>query len=85
MRLTPGLTAIYPALGAAATSIAGSSGGVSRIAGAAEYVIEGCMNLKDAVENTTKQAMAIKQVSLRGMEINDFICIGTTTLKKINT
>jgi hypothetical protein len=38
-------------LGAAATSIAGVSGGVSRIAGSAQDAIEGRVNLKDAVGN----------------------------------
>ena len=51
MRLTPGLTAINLPLGAAAASIAEISGGVSRIAGAAQDAIEGRINLRDAVGN----------------------------------
>ena len=61
MRLAPGLTDINPALGASAVSIAGISWGVLRIAGAAEDAIEGRVNLRDAVGNIKKQAMAVKQ------------------------
>jgi hypothetical protein len=60
MRLTPGLAAINPMLGAATVSIAGISGGVSRIAGAAQNAIEGRMNFKDAIGNIKPQAMAVK-------------------------
>ncbi len=60
MRLTPGLTAINPALGAAAASIAGILGGVSRIEGAAQDAIEGRTIFKDVVGNIKQQAMAVK-------------------------
>ncbi len=61
LRLTPALTAINPMLGAAAASVAGISGGVSRIAGSAQDAIEGRVNLRDAVGNIKQQAMAVKQ------------------------
>ncbi len=61
MRLTPGLTAINPMLGAATASIAGISGGVSRIARAAEDATRGRMNFKDAIRNIKQQVTAVKQ------------------------
>jgi hypothetical protein len=63
MRLAPGLTAINQALGVPAASIAGISGGVSRIAGAAEDAIEGRMNFKDVVGNIKKQGMTVHKLT----------------------
>ncbi len=48
--LAPGFTAINPALGLVATSIASILGGVSRIAKAAEDAIEVRMNFKMPME-----------------------------------
>ena len=61
LRLTPALTAINPMLGAAAISIAGISGGVSRIAGSAQDAIEGRVHLRDDVGNIKQQTMVVKQ------------------------
>ena len=66
MMLASGLTAINQALGAATTSIAGISGGVSRIAGAAEDAIKGRMSFKNVVGNIKQQVMVVKQAYAEG-------------------
>jgi hypothetical protein len=56
-------------LGAAAASVAGISGGVSRIAGSAQDAIEGRVNLRDVVGNIKQQAMVVKQAYGEGQTV----------------
>jgi hypothetical protein len=69
MRLAPGLNAINLALGAAASSVYGVTGYISRIAGVAQDNIEGRMNFKDVVGNIKQQAMAVKQAYGEGKSV----------------
>jgi len=61
LRLTPAITAITYMLGAATASVAGISGGVSRIEGSAQDAIEGRVHLRDDVGNIKQKAMVVKQ------------------------
>ncbi len=59
--MAPGFTAFNPALGAAAAVVGGISGGVSRIAGAAEAVLDDMQSVASAARNLQAEAAAVKQ------------------------
>jgi hypothetical protein len=63
LRLTPGLTAINPALGAAVVAVKRSAGVALKIAGIVEHTLKGKLGIRDAVGSVKQQVADVKNAN----------------------